>query len=63
MAANTVTLTPEINEAIDRFIAAQEPKQSQNEAVNAILGDWLTQQGFLKPVECPPEVEAKGECE
>ncbi|MCE4226767.1 hypothetical protein HCU64_23785 [Methylobacterium sp. C25] len=63
MSATTITLTPEISEAIDRFIAGQEPKPSRDEAVNAALGDWLSQQGAIPFVDCPPEVEAKGECE
>ncbi|GLS42583.1 hypothetical protein [Methylobacterium brachythecii] len=63
MSAITITLTPEISEAIDRFIAGQEPKPSRDEAVNAALGDWLSQQGALSFVDCPPEIEAKGECE
>ncbi|WP_233387206.1 ribbon-helix-helix domain-containing protein [Methylobacterium sp. C25] len=42
MSATTITLTPEISEAIDRFIAGQEPKPSRDEAVNAALGDWLS---------------------
>ncbi|WP_187272430.1 hypothetical protein [Methylobacterium sp. WL9] len=49
-------LTPENLAALERFIAAQEERESVPAAVNGILADWLSGQGYL-PVEELPEGE------
>lgn len=49
-------LTPENLAALERFIAAQEERESVPAAVNGILMDWLSGHGYL-PVEELPEGE------
>lgn len=49
-------LTPENLAALERFIAAQEERESVPSAVNGILTDWLSGHGYL-PVEELPEGE------
>ena len=46
-------LTPDVAESLERYLRSQEVQETEPQAINRIVADWLTTHGYLDYTEIP----------